>query len=65
MDAPDLQQAAQWLAQNGPGSKALREVRSGFQLRPKDTALVCAMASEIRREAFQSKMADHAKAGAS
>lgn len=62
----NLSNAAKWLAENGPGKKALKQCRTIYQLNAHDTATVCREASLLRSNIQCSHdMADSAGAGAS
>ncbi len=47
----DIDDAARWLAVNGPGQAAVNEVRVRFGLAARQLGEVCAEAGRIRREA--------------
>lgn len=62
----NLSNAAKWLAENGPGKKALKQCRTIYQLNAHDTATVCREASLLRGNAQRShNMANSAGAGVS
>ena len=57
-DHPPIDAAARWLAEYGPGQKALNECKSRFGLSASRLPDICLAASKIRSEAYE-RGADH------